>query len=114
MTEQAKSDKPKNQVVQVGTAKERSTALPITAWKSYSFAPEWYEDALNEARGGKDHHSRRREVVFAVCCIESYLFEWVRDDVLNREFSSLQNYFPDDHLRGIRERWKEVIKTLHS
>ena len=72
MMEQIKSDKPEGQVIQIGTAESQEMALPIIAWKTYSFAPEWYEDAMNEAQGGKDHQSRRREVVFAVCCIESY------------------------------------------
>ena len=42
-----------------------------TIWLNYSFAPEWFNDALTEARTGKDHHARRREILFAVCCAES-------------------------------------------
>lgn len=46
-----------------------------TIWLSYCFAPEWFADALNEAKTGRDHNTRRREIIFAVCCAESYLVE---------------------------------------
>jgi rubredoxin len=75
-------------------------ALPLpvvfgiaTVWLSYSFAPEWFADALHEARAGGDHHARRREILFSVCCAESYILEWVRDQVLNRQFDRLNKYF---------------------
>jgi hypothetical protein len=61
-----------------------------------------------------DLHARRREIVFAVCFVESYLFEWARDDVLNHEFAQLPTYFPLDDKRGIRDRWKEVLKALQA
>ena len=38
----------------------------------------------------------------------------MRDDVLHRQFNLLEDYFPDSDRRGIRDRWKEVIKTLNS
>ena len=49
-----------------------------------------------------------------MCCSESYLVEWVRDDVLNRSFEELERYFPDNDRDGIRERWKRVVKALHA
>lgn len=106
--------KPKPRDVQPGVAEERSQALPVTPWKSYSFAPEWYQDALHEAKVGHDHASRRREILFAVCCVESYLFEWVRDDVLHRDFTKLSTYFPQRDRIGIRERWKKVIRDVYN
>jgi len=114
MSEQANQPKPKAQVVRMKSAEMRLTAFPPTVWISHSFAPEWYEDALNEANAGTGHRSRRREILFAVCCVESYLFEWVRDEALNRQFSDLPKYFPYDDRRGIRERWKEVLRAVHS
>jgi hypothetical protein len=71
----------------------------VTAWKSYSFAPEWFADASREAGvegspGLERRGARRREVLFAVCAAESYVFEWVRDTVLNRDFEKLKKYFP--------------------
>jgi hypothetical protein len=83
-----------------------------TFWSSYSFAPEWFNDALNEARTGKDHHARRREIIFAICCAESYLVEWIRDEVLNRDFNRLNQFFPPGERRGVAEKWKEVPKEL--
>jgi hypothetical protein len=83
-----------------------------TIWLSYSFAPEWFNDALTEARTGKDHHARRREIIFAVCCAESYLVEWIRDEVLKRDFNRLNQFFPPGERRGVAEKWKEVPKAL--
>ena len=87
--------------------------LTATFWSSYSFAPEWFNDALNEARTGKDHHARRREIIFAVCCAESYLVEWIRDEVLNRDFNRLNQFFPPGERHGVAEKWKEVPKALY-
>ena len=84
----------------------------LTVWRSYSFAPEWYADAAKEAREGNDHHARRREIVFAVSSAESYLFEWVRDDILQRDFSELDKYFPPGDRKPIREKWKGIPKKL--
>jgi hypothetical protein len=91
----------------------KSSAHTLAEWNSYSFAPEWFKDALSEARTSQDHHSHRREILFAVCFVESYLFEWVRDEVLSREFNELGKYFfHPGKPPGIRERWKTVIKQL--
>jgi len=57
------------------------------------FAPDWLRDARSEAMLLEDIDSRRREIVFAVCFIESYLFEWVRDDVLCRNYPEIEQYF---------------------
>lgn len=82
-------------------------------WQTYSFAPEWFRDVLRESHTQRDPHSRRRQILFAVCFAESYLFEWVRDDVLKGNFKELAKYFPYNDRRGIRHRWKEVLKDLH-
>ena len=91
----------------------------VTLWVSYSFASEWFEDALHEAKTGDNHNARRREIVFAVCCAESYLFEWVRDSVLDRSdfvklVEDLNKYFPPDSREGVLDRWKGVPKKLQS
>lgn len=87
------------------------TVGTFTIWQAYSWARDWFDDALNETRVS-DHRSRRREVLFSVCFAESYLFEWVRDDVLKGDYQKLANYFPFDSKRGLRRKWKEVIKQL--
>ena len=105
---------PADQVIQMKPAILRIAAGNLVLWVNYSFAPDWLGDALTEARSGPGHRPRRREILFAVCFVESYLFEWVRDDILKREYNRLEKYFPTDDRTGVRERWKEVIKSLHA
>lgn len=83
-----------------------------TAWITSTFAPQWYADAIQEARVCVGRGARRREIVFAVCAAESYLVEWVRDSVLNRQFDALSGYFPPNEHVGIVDRWKRVVKQL--
>ncbi len=89
-----------------------------TIWKMYPFAQEWFEDAVRESRKpGWDHNARRREIVFAVCFAESYLYEWVHNEVLDsRDYGdlliTLKKLFPSDDKRPILDRWKQVTKEL--
>jgi hypothetical protein len=43
---------------------------------------------------------------------ESYIFEWVRDEVLQRDPYRLGKYFPPGKKRGVREKFKKVPKEL--
>ncbi len=97
----------REQQVAIGMAVERDTAMPITAWKHYRHAPDWFEDALREAEAA-GHNARRREILFA----DSYLAEWVIVDVLQRDFVRSRNYLPSDDRRGVTDRWKEIPKKL--
>src|SRR5947209_8312158 len=75
----------------MGTAFEASRpAIPISA---YRWAPAWFEDALSEARGANGRNARRREIVFAVCCVEGYLLEWIFHDMLDGDRGRLLTYF---------------------
>ena len=99
-----------------GVPSEETVGIP-TLWNTYPFAPEWLEDARREARKPADHNARRREVIFAICFAESYLFEWVLNRVLDwRDFGQLvedlNRYFPPGSKRGVRDKWKEVPKRL--
>jgi hypothetical protein len=81
-------------------------------WRAALFAASWYNDALAEARLAKgDIDARRREIVFAACFLESYLFEWTNSLVGPRE---VDKYLPLGDRDGIRERWKRVIKDLEA
>lgn len=82
-----------------------------TVWLTANFAPRWYADAKNEANQTGDD-ARRREIVFAVAFVESYLFEWVRDVVLSGEFAKLNDYFPPGETRPVRDRVKDVLADL--
>ena len=84
----------------------------VEAWTKVSFAQPWLRDTVMESKQeGPDH--RRREIVFAVCFAESYLFEVVRDLVLFDDFRESIRYFPVGRKLGIKDRCKEVFAQLH-
>jgi hypothetical protein len=83
----------------------------ITLWSTYSYAPEWFADASREATMS-GHEARRREILFATCAAESYIFEWVRDTVLNRDFNALEIYFVPAMRRGVKEKFRDIPKQL--
>ncbi len=85
-----------------------------TAWLSATFASFWFLDAKSEAIGTADTQRRRREITFAVAAAESYLLEWVRDEVLKSNFVLLNDYFPPGERRPVTEKWKETTKALAS
>jgi hypothetical protein len=99
--------------VEAPTAEAHAMAMRVTVWQTYHFAPEWLSDAKEQARLVDNHNARRREVVFAVCFAESYLFEFVRDSILGTDFQRVSEFFPPSHHVGIRERWKEVVGKLN-
>src|ERR1700730_15970831 len=93
----------------------------ITEIVKSCFAKDWFDDAYNEVT--KDTSdlvavvaARRREIIFAVCTTESYFFEWVRDILLRNyptEFLiQLRKYFPENSMKPITEKWKDVPKEL--
>ena len=79
-----------------------------------NFASFWYADANSEAIASGDVHRRRREITFSVAAAESYLLEWVRDEVLKCDLVRLDTYFPPDKRRSVTEKWKKIIKALAS
>lgn len=97
--------------VTLGSGQASTDWGELTVWLSRSFAPHWYADALVVGRE-PDAHARRREILFAVACAESYLLEWVRDEVLAHDFSRLNRYFPPGEKRGIIDKWKEIPREL--
>ena len=103
----------KELTLQIDLATHEHQVESITLWLSHKFAPEWFADALHEAQAVGSHNSRRREIIFAVFCAESYLLEWVLHEVLDGEFRKVINYFPPDSKRGVTQKWKEVPKQLN-
>lgn len=83
-----------------------------------SYAPAWLADALKEVRSRVsytgDPDARRREIVFAVAFAESYLYEWVRDDVLHGNFDELRIYFPHKSRLTVHEKWKKIPRLLRA
>jgi hypothetical protein len=81
-----------------------------TVWATIRYAGSWYRDAEQTKMPGRD--ARRREILFSVCCAESYIYEWVVE-VISPEYHRITDYFPEDDRRGVRDRWREVPKQLH-
>lgn len=108
-------DKSQSQTLDVQSVEHIMTldAIAITVWLTYSFVPEWYQDAFKEAKISNDHNARRREIVFSVNFAESYLVEWVRDDVLHRDFNRFFHYFPAGARHTAIEKWRDIPKHLH-
>ena len=90
-----------------------------------NFARDWFDDAHREATKEIPNHfaasaARRREIIFAVCTLESYLFEWTRGIIL-REYTTeidwknkLDEYFPRrSAAKSIIDSWKDVPKKLY-
>lgn len=81
-------------------------------WLIPHVAPRWLRDAEAEAEVPDNIDAKRREILFSVCFAESYLLEWVRDDVLPNGREEVLRYFNPSKRRGVREKWKEIPKKL--
>ncbi|CAN5742002.1 hypothetical protein BH24CHL4_BH24CHL4_21430 [soil metagenome] len=74
-----------------------------------------------ENSANTDIHRRRREILFAVCCAESYIYEWTIDTLGSssegwRLRAEIDEYF-DLEPKGRRfpsliEQWKDIPKRL--
>ena len=103
---------------QAGIGTAYANGYPPTVWLSDNYAEDWYRDALAEARSGGGHDARRREIIFATCFTESFIFEWARDKLDGNE---INDYFPPKrsskcdprYRRKLRDKWKEVPSELH-
>ncbi len=87
-----------------------------TVWLSANWSRSRFEDMQREANAAVEgidvRHARRREIIFAIAFAESYLFEWVRDDVLRGSSDELPRYFPAGVHRGPDTKWKAVLAHL--
>jgi hypothetical protein len=98
--------------IQSGDAMIVIDPQPVGIMMSAHFSQAWFEDALKEAKNVDSVHARRREIVFAVCLAETYLFEWVRDAVVTGDVQKLNQYFVPGKFRAVEDKWKEVPKEL--
>ena len=103
-----------SQVIVPHAAAATAASVGPTVLLSANFASCWYADAKSEAIDIGDPQRRRREITFSVAAAESYLLEWVRDEVLKRDLRRLDTYFPPGRHRGVTDKWKEVTKALAS
>lgn len=87
--------------------------ISASLWLTYKFAPDWFQDAIDEAKKAKgDQRARRREIIFSVAFTESYIVEWVRDAVLNSDFNRFGKYFPEGCRLPVKDKWKDIPKQL--
>jgi hypothetical protein len=70
--------KPGDRTIDIPSGAINDNCPASTLWQTYSYGFEWFSDAVDQA-GQRGHGCRRREIVFAVCAAETYLFEWVRE-----------------------------------
>lgn len=101
--------KPEPIIVTPPPAVATASAGSPTVWTAENLAPAWFRDALNEARSGGDWQSIRREIVFAACFGESYIFEWTRRNV---SIEQMVIYFPPDRHWNLVKKWKEIPKPF--
>ncbi len=99
-------------------ATARASVVNPTVWISDNFAEDWFKDALHEARTGTDHHAIRREIIFATCFAESYIFEWARRllqiEEINDYFPPLRRFQDDPrYRRTLKDKWKYIPSELH-
>lgn len=107
------TDQPGSFKITVGEGVLAVTGEKVELWKYGTFAPAWFADAKQQITLSDDN-ARPREIIFAVCAIESYLYEWVRNQALKGELKLLPHYFPvDQGFSGITKRWKQVINHLY-
>ena len=95
------------------TSKVRITGGVATLITGHSFAQYWLADALQETKEGKDFNSIRREIIFASCFLESYLFEWAQGQ-LSIDLEGLFHLFPPgEDLPSLTIKWKETPKKIY-
>ena len=90
---------------------------PVSVWLADNFSEYWFKDAHNESVSGADENSIRREILFAVCFLESYIFEWTRRLV---DIEEISEYFPSKSLqnkdstyrRWLRKVWSVIFPTM--
>ena len=97
--------------VNPGTLRLKAGVLSATIWSKQNFAESWFRNALNEAHG-EDLDAKLREIVFAVCFAESYLVEWVRDEICRGSLGKLADYFPSGSKMGAMQKWKKIPKQV--
>lgn len=96
-----------------GSTNLKLTTYAATIWGSANYAKDWFDDACAQASAGLGADYRRREILFSVCFLESYLFEWVR----SIDIGSIEKYFPTDsnnpkYFRKLKKKWKEIPEEL--
>jgi|LGOV01.1.fsa_nt_gb hypothetical protein len=104
----------KNNASISGTIPMMTAQITASVWTYQTFAHEWFNDALHETQNASGYNSTRREIIFAVAFAESYLFEWLRDDILKKNYNKLSTYYHLFYNQSPIEKWKEIPKKLYN
>lgn len=92
---------------------EVSTPILSTAT---NYAGDWYADARGEVSDSANKNNKRREIVFSVFFLESYLYEWVRSqrpDFLTSFFDNNAKTLDGKHsLRGLKYKWQYIPSAI--
>jgi len=71
------------------------------------------KDALNEIEIEDGQNSRRREILFAVCFSESYIIEWVRDEIFAGNIKGFVEKFASGRkFGGAYQIWTVILEKL--
>jgi hypothetical protein len=85
-----------------------STFYSPTLWVHANYTEPWRKDAENELTN-QDRDGRRREIIFSLAYFESFLYEWVRTDILNGNVNELEQYFPTSINPPERVPWYDQL-----
>lgn len=106
----SKGKEPRHYVLHCEPGKYEIQGGEVTFWTQRRYDRRWHDDAVKEAsREGAD--ARRREIIFAVCLAESYLFEWVAT-VVQREYPGARKAVEQYWTESVTKKWKKVPKIL--
>ena len=77
-----------------------------------NYSEDWYTDACAEVSNSANSNNKRREIVFAACFLESYIYEWVRNYGANyiiKYFSTTaKNADGKCYTRKLKNKWKYI------
>ena len=81
-----------------------------------NYAADWYADARGEVSDSANKQNKRREIVFSVFFLESYLYEWVRNqrsDFLAKLFDKGAKTLDGKHsLQGLKFKWQYIPSAI--
>ena len=92
-----------------GYFKDSPSKVGASIKLSAKYSEKWLTDAIIESKKRESQDTIRREIVFSVCFVESYLVEWVCSLV---ELDEVASYFPLREGEGTIDRWQSVTSKL--
>ncbi len=101
------SNKSTQNIEKAGGDDHAALGEPVN-WLAQPFAQFWYDETCAQACDPSEC-ARRREIIFAVACAESYLVEWLRK-LLGPKCANVT--LEVNGKQGILEQWKTIPKAL--